>query len=217
MKTRIVLVDDHRVFREGLRALLSNAADMEVIGEAENGLTAIQLVSELQPDVVIMDIRMPELNGIEATREIKARVPAVKVIALSMHSDKRFVSGMFGAGASGYLPKACAFEEVVAAVRAVVQNRYYTSPKISDTVIGEYVRQLAQAASSADTSLSTREREVLQLLAEGHNTKEVARRLHISGGTVDTHRSHVMNKLGIDNLADLVKYALREGLTTLDA
>ncbi|MBI5095761.1 MAG: response regulator transcription factor [Candidatus Hydrogenedentes bacterium] len=216
MKTRILLVDDHKVFREGLRALIEHHEDLEVVGEAETGRIAVTMACELKPDIAIMDIAMPDLNGIEATRQIQARVPETKVIALSMHSDKRFVSGMFQAGALGYLLKASAFEELIQATRTVVNNRHYVSQKIADSIVGDYARQLTQVAPENHASLSPREREVLQLLAEGHSTKEVAERLHVSTNTIETHRGRIMEKLNIHTFASLVKYAIREGLTSLE-
>lgn len=216
MKIRILLVDDHSVFREGLRSLLEKCDDLEVVGEAETGRIAVTKACELKPDVILMDIAMPDLNGIEATSQVRARVPEAKVIALSMHSDKRFVSGMFQAGAFGYLLKASAFDEVIQATRTVMTNRHYVSQKIADTIVGDYARQLTQAPPMQSASLSPREREVLQLLAEGHSTKEIAERLHVSTNTVDTHRGHIMEKLDIRTFASLVKYAIREGLTSLE-
>lgn len=216
MKTRILLVDDHKVFREGLRSLLDKYEDMEVVDEADTGRVAVQKTSQLKPDIVIMDIAMPDLNGIEATGQILARVPGTKVIALSMHSDKRFVSGMLQAGALGYLLKASAFDEVIEATRAVVANKHYVSQKIADTIIGDYARQLTNAIPTPHPGLSPREREVLQLLAEGHSTKDIAERLHVSTNTIDTHRSKIMDKLEIRTFAGLVKYAIREGLTSLE-
>ena len=216
MKIRILLVDDHKVFREGLRSLLEKYDDMEVIDEADTGRIAVQKTCQLKPDVVIMDIAMPDLNGIEATSQIQSRVPGTKVIALSMHSDKRFVSGMLQAGALGYLLKASAFDEVIEATRTVVANKHYVSQKIADTIIGDYARQLNHAIPVPNAMLSPREREVLQLLAEGHSTKDVAERLHVSTNTIDTHRAKIMDKLEIRTFAGLVKYAIREGLTSLE-
>lgn len=216
MQIKILLVDDHSVFREGLRSLLEKHEDMTVVGEADTGRVAVSKACQLKPDIIIMDIAMPDLNGIEATSQIHARVPESKVIALSMHSDKRFVSGMFQAGAFGYLLKASAFDEVIQATRAVMGNRHYVSQKIADTIVGDYARQLVQTASNSGASLSPREREVLQLLAEGHSTKEIAERLHVSTNTIDTHRAHIMEKLDIRSFAGLVKYAIREGLTALE-
>lgn len=216
MSIRILLADDHEVVREGLRALLANERDLEVVGEAENGRTAVRLARELMPDVVIMDVTMPGLNGIEATRQITSLGPSVNVLALSMHSDSRFVAQMLIAGASGYLPKGCSFAELCEAIQAVASNQTYLSPKIAGAVVRDYVRRSFASRSSALTVLTQREREVLQLLAEGKTSKRVASLLGISPKTVSTHRRHVMKKLGIDSLAGLVKYAIHEGLTSLE-
>ncbi len=214
MSTRIILADDHRIVREGLRSLLDEQPDVEVVAQAEDGRTAVQLAQKLSPDVVIMDIGMPALNGIEATRRIVAEVPGVKVIALSMHSDRRFVAEMFKAGASGYLLKDCAFEELARAINTVVANQLYLSPEIADVVVEDYVRHLTETDLSALSSLTSREREVLQLLAEGKSARQIASDLYMSVNTVATHRRHIMEKLDIDNIAGLTKYAIRAGLTS---
>jgi len=216
MRIKILLVDDHELFRQGLRSLLDNHEDLEVVGEAKTGRAAFDMVCQLNPDIVIMDIAMPELNGIDAACQIRDRAPGTKVIALSMHSDKRFVTGMLQAGALGYLLKADAFEEVIQAAKTVMENRYYVSQKIADTIMGDYARQLSQSAQQGHTALSLREREVLQLYAEGHSTKDIADRLHVSVKTIDTHRAHIMEKLNIQTIAGLVKYAIREGLTSVE-
>ncbi len=216
MKTKVLLVDDHKVFREGLRSLIEQQPDLDVIDDAETGRIAVEKAFRLKPDVVIMDVAMPDLNGIEATRQICAKAPETKVVALSMHSDKRFVAGMLQAGALGYLLKSNAFDEVVHAVRTVLANKHYVSRDIADTIVRDYVSHIAQPQPDRRSELSPREREVLQLLAEGHSTKEVAERLHVSTNTVDTHRAHIMTKLNIRTFADLVKYAIREGITSLE-
>ena len=216
MKITVLLADDHSIMRQGLRSLLEQEPDLEVVGEAENGHEAVRMAADLAPDVVVMDIGMPELNGIEATRKIKAQTEKVKVVVLSMHGDRRFVTGMLGAGASAYVLKSGAFEEVVAAIRAVLANQLYTSPKITNLVMEDYLRKLTQPEPAQESPLSPREREVLQLLAEGKSTKEIAGRLFISVNTVDTHRRRIMEKLDIHSVAELTKYALREGLTSLD-
>jgi DNA-binding NarL/FixJ family response regulator len=215
MSIRIILADDHRIIREGLRSLLEREPQMEVAAEADNGRAAVRLARELAPEVVVMDIAMPDLNGVEATRQIVAESPQVKVIALSMHADKRYVMEMLKAGASGYLLKDGAFEELARAIRAVLANKTYLSPQISELVIGDYVRRLQKSDGTAFTVLSAREREVLQLLAEGSGTAQIAERLHLSVKTVETYRQHLMEKLGIRSVAELTKYAIREGLTSL--
>jgi len=216
MKTRILLADDHKIMRDGLCSMLAKEEGVEVIGESENGRTAVELAQALKPDVVIMDIGMPDLNGIEATRQIVADAPRVKVLALSIHADRRYVMSMLRAGASGYLLKECAFEELVHAVRAVVANRTYMSPAIADIVV-DSVRHPSQDKIPADSVLTAKEREVLQLLAEGMTTKEIASQLQVSAKTVETHRQHIMNKLDVHSVAELTKYAVREGLSSLES
>lgn len=216
MSTRVLIADDHKIVREGLKALIDKQESMQVVAEADNGLEAVRLARKLQPDVVIMDLGMPQMNGIEATREVTAREPGIKVIALSMHSDKRFVLQMIKAGASGYLLKDSAFEELITAIKTVVSNQSYLSPKITDVVIKDYVQTLSKGDVSAFSVLTAREREVLQLLAEGRSTKEMAGSLNVSVKTVETHRQQIMDKLNIHSVAELTKYAIREGLTSLE-
>lgn len=216
MKTRIIIADDHMIVCQGLATLLAKEPDMEVVAEAENGREVVQLVKELRPDVVIMDVNMPDLNGIEATRQVLAAFPETKIIALSMHADRRFVVNMLKAGSSGYLLKDCAFEELAAAIRLVMANKTYLSPGVSNIVIQDYVQGLSAPRSSAFTMLTPREREVLQLMAEGKPTGQIAEQLHISVKTVETHRQQIMHKLGIHSIAELTKYAIREGLTSLE-
>ncbi len=216
MDIKILLADDHKITRDGLKALLESQKNMIVIGEAENGRQAVRLASELAPDVIVMDINMPELNGIEATRQIIAELPETKIIALSMYSDKRYVVGMLKAGVSGYLLKNCAFDELVSAITAVVANQNYMSQKIADTVMKDYANILESSDSSPASTLTAREREVLQLIAEGLKTKDIAARIHVSVKTVETHRQQVMRKLNAKSVAELTKIALREGLTSLD-
>jgi DNA-binding NarL/FixJ family response regulator len=215
MSVRIILAEDHRITREGLVNLLQERPDMQVVGEAENGREAVRLAEELSPDLVIMDVTMPDLNGIDATRIITTGSNHIKVIALSMYSDKQFVQGMIQAGASGYLLKDCAFEELVSAIQAVIHGDTYLSPGIAGIVVQDYLNKLTTDRSSAATVLTNREREVLQLIAEGNTTKEIAARLNVSVKTVETHRRQIMEKLGIFSIAELTKYAIREGLTSL--
>ena len=217
MSVRILLADDHRIMRQGLRALLEKEADVEVSGEAEEGRTAVQLARKLKPDVVVMDVGMPDLNGIEATRQIKAEAPAAKVLALSMHADKRFVERMLTAGASGYVLKDDAFEELVGAIRTVAANKIYLSPGIAGAVVEDFVRYSRTAESTGRIILTPRQREVLQLLAEGKTTKQIASLLYVSRKTVETHRRQIMEKLDIHSIAELTKYAVREGLTSIDS
>lgn len=217
MTVRIILADDHNIVREGLRSLIEKETDLEVVGEANDGRKAVHLAGELKPDLVIMDVSMPELNGIEATRQITRDMPDIKVLALSMHSDKRFVAGILKAGAAGYLLKDCAFEEMAGAIKAVAGGGTYLSPGVAGAVVQDYVRRLSDSDSSPSTVLTPREREVVQLLAEGKSTKQVAARLHVSVKTVETHRRQVMEKLDIHSVAALTKYAIREGMTILES
>ncbi len=216
MTRKILLADDHKIIRDGLRSLIAAKANMEVVAEAEDGRTAVQLARKHKPDVVIMDIAMPELNGIEATRQILADAPRTKVIALSMHADSKFVGQMLEAGAMGYLLKDCAFEELDGAIRSVMHNRTYLSQGITGVVVDDYVRRIAAQDQVAVNPLTPREREVLQLMAEGCATKEVAAQLYVSVKTIETHRQHIMEKLDLHSIAELTKYAIREGLTSLD-
>jgi DNA-binding NarL/FixJ family response regulator len=216
MTAKMVLADDHVLFRDGLRVLLEKEADLTVVGEANNGREAVRLVAELQPDIVVMDVSMPDLNGIEAACEISARTPKTKVLGLSMHSDRRFVARMLQAGAAGYLLKDCDYEEFLRAVRAVLAGQTYLSPAVAGEVVNAHVRGGDVAASPALRDLTSRQREILQLLAEGRTTKQIAAHLHVSVKTVNTHRQNIMDKLGLHNVAALTKFAIREGLTSLE-
>lgn len=216
MSTKILLADDHKIIREGLRALLEKEPDMEVVGEAQDGLTTIKLAKKLLPNIVIMDIGMPDMNGIDATRQIFSETQGIKVIALSMHSDRRFVLQMLKAGASGYLLKDSAFEELALAIKTVMAGQPYLSPKIMDVVIKEYIVSLPKNEESVFTKITVREREVLQLITEGKSTKQIAAFLNVSVKTIETHRQQIMEKLDIHSIAELTKYAIREGLTSLE-
>jgi DNA-binding NarL/FixJ family response regulator len=216
MTIKILIADDHKIVRDGLRMLVEKQPEMAVVGEAENGRKAVHLALKMVPDVVIMDVTMADLNGIEATRQIHKEQSQIKLIALSMHSDRRFVAGMLEAGASGYLLKDCAFEELAHAIQSVISNRIYLSPEITDIVIRDYVLKSSAKPSSAYANLTAREREVLQLLAEGKSTKQIANSLTVSIKTIESHRSRIMEKLNIHSIAELTKYALREGLTSLE-
>ena len=216
MKIKVILADDHKIFRDGLRTLIEKEG-MEVVGEAENGRNAIKLAEKLMPDLIIMDVSMPDMNGIEATRRIIAAIHDVKVIALSMHSDRRFVLGMLEAGASGYLLKDCAFGELASAINQVTKGNTYLSPKIADVVVKGYLNKNTDSTTKGGAVLSSREREVLQLIAEGLTAKEIAARLFLSIKTIETHRRNIMQKLNMRSTADLTKYAIREGLASLDA
>jgi len=215
MSVTIILADDHNILRQGLRALIEARPGMRVVAEAVDGLTAVQLSEKLSPDLVIMDVQMPVLNGMEATRKIISGQPGVKVIALSMHSDRRFVAEMLKNGARGYILKECAFDELTRAIDTVLKGQIYLSPGITGTVLEDYVQRLTASDPQPQSDLTNREREVLQLLAEGHATKQIASLLHLSEKTVEVHRRNIMKKLGLGNLADLTRYALRAGLTNL--
>jgi len=212
---KVVLTDDHMIIRDGLRALLERQPDMEVVAEADNGRTALKHVKELSPDVVIMDIGMRELNGIDATRQIVKMSLGVKVLALSMYSDKRFVKEMLKAGASGYMLKDSAFTELIDAIRVVVGGKIYISPGVASIVLEDYLEDSTQRESSIRSLLTSREIEVLQLLAEGKSTKQIALSLSLSIKTIESRRARIMQKIGIDNIADLTKYAIREGIIAL--
>ena len=216
MSIKIVLADDHKIVLDGLKKMIETERDLEVVGEAYDGRTTVQLAREKIPDVVIMDVSMPGLNGVEATEQIVRETPGIKVIALSMHEEKRFVKGMLKAGASGYLLKECPFEEVVTAIRTVYSGRTYICSGITGIVIKDYVHQMSEEKSTPNFLLTKREREIVQLLAEGKTTKEIAAELFISIKTVATHRDRIMKKLRIHSIAELTKFAVREGLSSLD-
>jgi len=220
MAIRVLVADDHKIVRDGLKSMLARQADIDVVGEAENGREAIELSVKLVPDIVVMDIGMREMNGIDATRELVAKVQGVRVLALSMHSDQRYVSEMLAAGAAGYLLKDSAFDELTKAIRALADGRKYLSQGVAGVVLEDYVRRLAgngnDPGPATTRALSTREREVLQHIANGFSTKQIAANLHLSTKTVETHRRQIMDKLGIFNIAGLIKFAVREGLTSLE-
>jgi len=217
VKIKILLVDDHKIVRDGLRALIDKYPDLEVVAEAADGRTAVRLAKELSPNIVIMDISMPDLNGIEAARQIASESPRVKVLTLSMHSDARYVKQLFAAGASGYLLKECAIDELVTAIQSVAANQIYLSPRITHVVLTEYLSKQPIAEASVFSVLTAREREVLQLMAEGKTTKEIAYFLNLSVKTVEAHRQKIMEKSNIHSIAELTKYAIREGLTSLES
>jgi two-component system response regulator NreC len=216
MKVRILLADDHQIMREGLKALLEKHSSMEVIAEAENGIETLEIARREKPDVIIMDITMPDINGIEATRQLKSEMTDIKIVALSMHSDRRFVTEILKAGASAYVLKQSAFKDLEKAIKTVMVNRTFLSADILETVVNDYVSQLTKSEYEAYKRLSDRERQVLQLIAEGNSTKEIAYKLHVSVKTIESHRQNIMTKLGIHNLAGLTKFAVREGLTSLE-
>jgi DNA-binding NarL/FixJ family response regulator len=216
MKVRVVLADDHRILREGLRSIIERDLRMEVVGHAENGRDAVALVRTLNPDIVIMDIHMPELNGTEATRIIAREFPHVKVIALSMHSDRGIILEILRAGASGYLLKDCATDELERAIRTVMAHKTYVSPDVTGIVIDELRGETNNTSTNVLHALTGKEREVLQLLSEGKTVKEISGVLGVSIPTVETHKQHLMCKLKISSIAELTKFAIRHGITSLD-
>ena len=216
MSITIILVDDHPTMREGLRAVLSQDQQVVVVGEAGDGRAAVQLVADQRPDVVVMDIAMADLNGVEATRQILRESPETRVIGLSAYGDKRYVLAMLDAGAHGYILKSSASHELLRAIQAVAKGQHYLSPEVAGAVVNEYVGKHDDSPPVAQSDLGAREREILQLLAEGHTSKAIGVQLHISVKTVETHRRNIMRKLDLHNIASLTKYAVREGLTSLD-
>jgi DNA-binding NarL/FixJ family response regulator len=216
MTIRVLLADDHKIVREGLMSLLEKEPDIDVVAMADNGRTAVQLAGELKPDVAVLDIAMPEMNGIEATRRISRDDPEIKVLALSMHSARRFVTEALSAGAKGYLLKDCAAEELVRAIRTVAGNETYLSPKVAGLIVKDYLKHSPETTLSENSCLTNREREILQLIAEGESTKEIAFKIGVSIKTVETHRQQIMKKLNLHSVAELTRYAIREGLTPLN-
>ncbi len=213
---RVLIADDHTIVRNGLCAILRQAGTIEVVGEASDGRDAVEMTRRLDPDVVLIDVSMPVLNGVDATRLIKRVSPRTKVIALSMHSDRRYVLAMLAAGASGYLLKIAAAEELIRAVTTVGSGEKYLSPAIAEIVIDSATRPKEPAPPESPCSeLTTREREVLQLIAEGASSKEIAQKLSIAVSTVETHRRQIGEKLNLRSVAELTKYAIRAGLTSI--
>ncbi len=216
MTIKIILADDHKVLREGLKSLLDQQKDIQVIGEADDGQAVVRLTRKLEPDIVVLDIGMPNMNGIQATQHIVAEVPDTKVLALSMHSDHQFVVKMLQAGASGYMLKDCAFEELISAVRDIAAGKFYLSKDVTGVVISDYINKMQAIDAAGEPILTSRERETLQLIAEGNSTADTANLLNVSTKTVETHRKHIMDKLNIHSIAELTKYAVRVGLTSLE-
>jgi DNA-binding NarL/FixJ family response regulator len=215
MSIKVLIADDHQIVRESLRALLEKEPGITVVGVAEEGRTALRLARELVPDVIIMDVAMPDLNGIEATRQVVAEFPEIKVIALSMHNDRRFVLNMLKAGARGYLLKDCASQHLIKAIHLVSSNKTYISHEIADLVVKDYLATTSPVEGSSAELLTAREREVLQLIVEGKTNSKIAEALKVSIKTVESHRHTIMLKLDIKSIAELTKFAIREGLTSL--
>lgn len=217
MSVRIVLAEDQGIVRQGLRSLLEKETDLEVLGEAADGRIALEIVRQLVPDIVIADISMPNLNGVDATRQIVREFSEVKVIALSIHSSRAFVADMLKAGASAYVLKDSLFGELVEAIRTVAAGGTYLSPKIAGVVVDDYVKRLSGSAESPLDVLTAREREVLQLISEGKNTKQIALQLHVSTKAIEANRHKIMEKLRAHSVAELVKIAILGGLTSLES
>ena len=216
MSLRVLLVDDHRLMREGLRKILEDTPGIEVVGEAEDGLSALAAVAEVHPEVVVMDVGMGGMNGIDATQRLRTDHPRVRVVALSTHADKRYVRNMIRAGAAAYVLKESASEDLLRAVRAAANGEHYLSPQITGCLLESWTTPLVPESSSVYELLGAREREVLRLLAEGRTSKEIAAQLVLSIKTVETHRRNITQKVGLHSVAELTKYAVREGLTTLE-
>ena len=215
-KIRVLLAEDHTIVRQGIAALLGAESDMEVVGEACNGLEAIELAKKLSPEVILMDIGMRQLNGLEATREIKKLFPSMKILVLTMHENEEWIFQILKAGASGYLIKDSAMTDLTSALRAVYQGDSYLSPSISKMVIEEYIRKAESGEKKGvEDLLSGREREILQLIAEGNSVPQISSLLCISKKTVEAHKTHIMEKLNIHDKVGLIKYAIRSGLTKL--
>ena len=212
---KILIADDHGIVRQGLKSLIQNTLNLEVVGEAQDGVEAVKMAKELGPDIVIMDITMPNLNGVEATRQIRANNPKIKIIALSMHPEKHIVKEVLEAGASAYVLKSYLFDELSRALDAIVDDQRYLSPRITDMVISDYVQPSSEQAESPE-KLTSRDRQIIQMLAEGKTIKQIALALHISPKTADASRRKIMGKLGVTSIADLIKFAVREGITSLE-
>ena len=212
-ESRIVIAEDHTILREGLRSLLSSEPELRVVGEAKDGREAIRRVEQLEPDLILMDLSMPRMNGVEAIREIKNRIPETKVLALTVHKAEEFVLEVLQAGADGYVLKDASSEELVMAIRSVLEGQRYLSPAVSQMVIEGYLAGRKTGESSWDT-LTKREREILKLIAEGHKNKEIADYLCISVKTVEKHRANLMKKLDLHSAAALTAYAMERGLVT---
>ena len=216
MATRILIVDDHEVVRLGLSSLLEKREEFEIVGQAKDGLEALKLAVDLTPDIIVTDVNMPRMNGIEATREIRKKTPNTKIIVLTMHDRGQYVLDMLEAGASGYMLKTRAVQEVIPAIEAVLQGEVYLSPKVASVVTKACLSKKSPDSSGARCDLTSRERQVLQLLAEGKSSKQIGRALEVSEATVVKHRQNLMDKLQLRSVAQLTKYAIQQGITSVD-
>ncbi len=216
MITKILIADDHGILRQGISSLIEKHADMQVVGEADNGLMVVEMTRQLRPDIVIMDVSMPVLNGIEATRQIKSELPDVKVLALSVHTEKEFVLDTIKAGVSGYILKECVFDDLVHAIKVIVAGQSYLSPQVASVVLNGIVKDDVLKVADGDSVIFTpRENQVIQLLTRGESAKQIALELGLSTKTVEAIRRHIMEKTDVDSLVGLTKYAIRQGLTTV--
>jgi len=213
---KVVIADDHTILRQGIKSLLDSQEGIEVMGEAKDGREAIKIIEELLPDVILMDIAMPGLNGLEATRRIKKKFPKIKVLVLTMYTHEEYIFQILNAGADGYLVKETAFQDLISAINAVYKGEAFMSPSISKKVINTYMQRARGEEDEVCDTLTTREREILQLIAEGNTNKKIAEALFISPKTVETHRTHIMDKLNIHDRIGLVKYAIRKGMVDVD-
>jgi len=216
MAIKVLLADNHGILRQGIQALIEKQNDMELVGQADNGLMAVEMARQLRPDVVLMDVTMPVLNGIEATRQIKSELPEVKVLALSVHAKREFILDMVRAGASGYMLKECVFDDLARAIKAVAAGQSYLSPEVASIVLDGITKDsIFSAAASNRQTLTLREKQILELLTEGKSAKQIASQLGLSVKTIEANRRQIMKMTESYNLADLTKYAIRQGLTTV--
>lgn len=216
MTIRIMLVDDHQIVLDGIRLVIQSQPDMKVVGQAKDGRQGVEMAAEVRPDIILMDIGIPKLNGVEATKRIIRENPNIKIIALSVHTDAKFVLEMLRAGAKGYLPKDTDSSELLEGIHAVMNNKSYLSPLVADGVLSDYLESKKDLKGATSSALTPKETEVLQLIAEGKSSKEIATELDISVRTVEAHRGNIMKKLKVSGVAELTKYAIRHGLIVID-
>lgn len=215
MSIKVILADDHQLFREGLANLLADSTEIEVIALAVNGKDAVDKAKQLHPDVLLMDINMPEMDGVEATSQLLKEMPGIKIIGLSIHANKQYIKGMLEVGSSGYLFKNCSFDELIKAIQTVHQGKKYLSEKITEIIIQEYLNN-EEIVSTASSNLTLRESEILKLIAEGVPVSDISNRLFVSIKTINTHKQHILEKLNLKTTTDIIKYALKKGIISLD-